>query len=223
MVEAADHQSFEHDVAHETVQLAWVPPLLVARVEPTTRTILTVVRSGRSGYRSALITRRADALTPTTLKGKRAVWTEPNSTAGYKLPLYLLNLLKQDTSKLFSETRFCGTYRAALLEVAEGRADVTAIYTPRTEEAVLTGRMRELIGELADSLHAIAFTEEVPADALVITSSVDRKTADDWSRVLLELPANHPLFKLLSAEKLMRARDGDYRYLRTAAMTRVIS
>lgn len=216
VVESADHQSFDHDVMHETVQLAWAPPMLVSRVEPTVRTILTVVRAGRSGYRSALVGRKTEDLSPVSLSGKRAVWISPHSTAGYLLPIAFLRMLKQDTGRLFSEQRFVGTYRDALLAVAEGKTDVTSIYTSRAEDASVVKSMRELIGPDSNALAPIAFTDEVPADALVITSAVDAATAQAWTEKFLSLTSSHPLLKLLAAERLTRARDGDYRYLRTA-------
>lgn len=221
VVEAADHDTFDHDVTYATVAMGWVPPVLVARVEPTARAILTAVRNGRSGYRSALVGRKQDGLTLATLLGRRAVWIDPHSTAGYLLPSNFLRMLGLDPPKLLGEERFAGNYRDALTQVAEGRSDFTAVYTLRSDEASVMEKMTELVGpEVASHLQPFAFTEEVPGDALVITSQVEAETAEAWVQQLTALLPGHLLLKMFGAEKLVRARDGDYRYVRTLGLTR---
>jgi phosphonate transport system substrate-binding protein len=221
VVEAADHDSFDHDVSHATIAMGWVPPVLIARVEPTAKAILTAVRHGRSGYRSALVGRKSDGLTLATLLGRRAVWIDAHSTAGYLLPSMFLRLVGLDPPKLLGEQRFAGNYRDALRQVAEGRSDFTAVYTLRSDDASVTEKMTELVGpEVAEQLAPFAFTAEVPGDALVITSQVDAPLAESWVSKLTGLGADHPLLKMFGAEKLVRARDGDYRYVRTLGLTK---
>lgn len=221
VVEAADHASFDHDVTYGTIAMGWVPPVLVARVEPTAKSILTAVRQGRTGYRSALVCRKEDLLTPATLLGRRAVWIDEHSTAGYLLPALFLKMLGLNPTQLFGEQRFAGNYRDALTSVADGRSDLTAVYTLRSDEASVDAKMIELVGpDVASRLVAFAFTEEVPGDALVITSQVEAQTAETWTQALLSLRSDHPVLAMFGAEKLVRARDGDYRYVRALGLTK---
>lgn len=221
VVEAADHISFDHDVTHGTIAMGWAPPVLVGRIEPTARAILTAVRSGRTGYRSALVCRKSDALTPSSLLGRRAVWIDPHSTAGYLLPTTFLRLLGLDSKTLLGEQRFAGNYRDALQQVADGRSDFTAVYTLRADEASVDAKMQELVGpDVADKLMPFAFTDEVPGDALVVTAQVEAQTAESWVRELLKLNPHSPLLQLFGAERLVLARDGDYRYVRALGLTK---
>jgi ABC-type phosphate/phosphonate transport system substrate-binding protein len=221
---APDYAELERRLLSGEVELAWAPPVLCARAEPTARAILCAIRVGRSSYRSALVGRAAEGLLPTGLQGRRAAWADPLSTAGYLLPLAFLRLLGQEPEQLFSSQRFLGSYRATLQAVAAGEADVTAIYTPRAEAQAVAAQMAELLGAQAAALAPIAFTEEVPADGLVLSDRVSAHAAPALLQALLWLgSAQHgpnPLLEALSAQRLVQARAGEYRPLRAARLTR---
>jgi ABC-type phosphate/phosphonate transport system substrate-binding protein len=209
---AADTGSFERAVEHAEVAVAWSSPVLCARVEPTGRALLTAVRQGNDGYRSALVARADAGLNAGQLQGKRVAWTTAHSTAGHLLPAAFLKMMG------FRELphHFAGSYRAALLDVLEGRADVAAVYTPRAEGHAVQLQLQTLVGaESAGLLVPLAFTEEIPGDALAFTAQVSPAEAQDWTERLLQLPAGHALLRLLGAERLVRARDGAYRSLRS--------
>lgn len=219
---AGDYAELERRLLGGEVDLAWAPPVLCARAEPTSRAILSTVRVGRSNYRSALVGRAGDALVATALDGKRAVWTDPLSTAGYLLPSAFLTLLGQAPGRVFASQRFLGSYRATLEAVASGEADVTAVYTPRADATAARQQMETLIGERSADLSAFAFTDEVPTDGLVIGDRVSRDRAPGLARALLELGSGtqNPLLTLLSAQRLVPARDAEYRPLRHAGRPR---
>ena len=209
---ADDAAAFERAVEHAEVAVAWISPLLCARVEPTGRALLTTVRQGNDGYRSALVARADAGLNAGGLQGRRVAWTTQHSTAGHLLPAALLRMMG------FRELphHFAGSYRAALLDVLEGRADVAAVYTPRAEAHAVQLQLESLVGTAAAQLlQTLAFTEEIPGDALAFTAQLSPAEAKDWSERLLQLPTGHALLRLLGAEKLVRARDGSYRSLRS--------
>src|SRR5690606_22090589 len=114
---AADYAELEYRLLKGEVELAWAPPVLCARAEPTARGILSSIRIGRSSYRSALVARADRHLSLKTLAGREAVWTDPLSTGGYLLPTAFLSLLGQ--AGALGGERFMGTYRSALEEVLE--------------------------------------------------------------------------------------------------------
>ena len=99
---------------------------------------------------------------------------------------------------------------------------MTAVYTPRADAAAARQQMEALIGERAADLSAFAFTDEVPTDGLVIGDRVPRERAPGLARALLELGsgAQNPLLALLSAQRLVPARDAEYRPLRHAGRPR---
>ena len=211
---APDTAAFEHAVEHAEVALAWASPMLCARVEPTSRGMLTTVRQGNDGYRSALVALADAHLQPTQLQGKRVAWSHPNSTAGHLLPAALLKMMGCQPGRDV-QAHFAGSYRAALLDVLEGRADVAAVYTPRAEPQAVFAQLESLVGpEAARRLEPLAFTDEVPADGLTFTAQVAAGQAHAWTDRLVQLPPGHALLRLLGAERLVRARDGAYRSLR---------
>lgn len=217
---APDYATLEHRLLRGEVELAWAPPILCARAEPTARGILSSIRVGRSSYRSALVARADRGLSLKTLAGHEAVWTDPLSTGGYLLPTAFLSLLGQGTA--LRDERFMGSYRSALEEVLDGRADLTGIYTPRADANAVRVQLRELVGERADELEALGFTDEVPADGLVIGQKVPAGDAPALLQALLSLGTvgRNPLMEALAAERLVLARNGDYRPLRHAARPR---
>lgn len=219
---ASDYAELERRLLRNEVDLAWAPPILCARAEPTARGILSAIRVGRSSYRSALVARKADGLSVDKLAGKSAVWTDPLSTGGYLLASAFLTLLGQSPEKVFSTQRFLGSYRSALEAVIAGDADVTAIYTPRAEAGAVRQQMVDLVGDQAELLEALAFTEEVPADGLVVGERVPQDEAEKLLESLLSLGVvgRNPLMDALAAERLVPARDADYRPLRHAAIRR---
>ena len=131
-------------------------------------------------------------------------------------------MLGQAPGRIFASQRFLGSYRATLEAVVAGEADVTAIYTPRADAAAVRQQMEALIGERSAGLSAFAFTDEVPTDGLVIGDRVPRERAPGLVRTLLELGAGsqNPLLTMLSAQRLVPARDADYRPLRHAGRPR---
>jgi ABC-type phosphate/phosphonate transport system substrate-binding protein len=208
---APDAGAFERSVEHADVAVAWTSPVLCARMEPTSRGMLTTVRQGNDGYRAALVARVDAQLKATQLRAHRVAWTHPHSTAGHLLPATLLKMMGCREV----QAHFAGSYRAALLEVLEGRADVAAVYTPRAESQAVQLQLESLVGaEAARSLEALAFTDEVPGDALAFTAQLTADQAQAWTERLLQLPPGHALLRLLGAERLVRARDGAYRSVR---------
>ena len=208
---ASSADAFERAVEHAEVAVAWSSPVLCARVEPTSRGLLTTVRQGNDGYRAALVSRVESQLKATQLQGHRVAWTHPHSTAGHLLPATLLKMMGcRDV-----QAHFAGSYRAALLDVLEGRADVAAVYTPRAESQAVLVQLESLVGvEAARRLAPLAFTDEVPGDALAFTAQPTADQAQAWTERLVQLPPGHALLRLLGAERLVRARDGAYRSVR---------
>ena len=211
---AVDAAAFDRAVEHAEVAVAWASPVLCARVEPTSRGLLTTVRQGNDGYRSALVALGSAQLKAAQLHGLRVAWTHPHSTAGHLLPASLLKMMGCQPGRDV-QTQFAGSYRAALLDVLEGRADVAAVYTPRAEGQAVLAQLEALVGpEAARRFEPLAFTDEVPGDALAFTAQPSAEKSQQWTERLLQLSADHALLRLLGAERLVRARDGAYRSLR---------
>ncbi len=165
---------------------AWAPPFVCARVEAMgVRVLVRGVRQNASSYRAALVCRSAAKLAVEALAGKTAAWVDRDSVGGYLLPVAYLRGRGLDPAKLFFAQQFTGSYRAALEAVLDGKADVASIFAPlegdesSTVEEVLPGRAKELC--------AIAFTESVPNDGVVVSVSTAPDVTAALERVLLSV------------------------------------
>ncbi len=148
--------------------LAWVPPAVCAKVRGHCRSVLTAIRDGRREYAAALVVRTDSGIASVAdLAGKRAAWVDPLSTSGHLLAV--AHLAKHDvrSSELESES-YAGTFRDALVEVAEERADVTSTYMVADDIERTLEELRDVVGPLAERLTILEQTSAAPFDALAV-------------------------------------------------------
>lgn len=214
---AASYQELEERVLDATVDLAWAPPSICARVEPTARAIFKVVRFDCSSYFAALVGRAAEPPSLALLDGARAAWVDPLASAGYLLPIAHLRHLGLEPDEVLADQEFCGSYQGALLAVLSGKADIASIYCrERTEEAARRS-LAENVGASAVHLAPIAFTEDAPADGLIVTERVDDEALiGRLERAVDGSLGPTLLLELFDADRLERADPGDYAALRRA-------
>ncbi len=217
---ARTYEELEKRVLADEVELAWAPPLLCARVEPTARGILKAIRHGRASYRAAFVGRAGESLDVSRLAGKTAAWVDPLSTAGYLLPRAHLKLLGQDPDKVLGGQRFLGSYRDALLAVLSGAADFASIYTPGADEAAVRGGLAQHVAGEEKRFASFGTTAEAPNDGLVVTARLSAAEAEKLLEALLPLTDGSKgptlLLEVCDAQAFQRARPGDYRVLRSA-------
>jgi len=212
---AVEVQGSYRDLAVEIeggrADLAWAPPAVCARIRTGARTLLTAVRDGRSDYVAAIVVRRADPIRGLEdLRGRRASWVDPLSTSGHLLAIAYLASCGLEPTHLLAEQRFAGSFRDALMDVVEHRADVTSIYMVADDERRTMAELRELIGPEATKLRIASKTDPAPFDALVV--GVDAP-ADLEDRLLSLERIRGPLAMLLEicrADRFERAADDAY-------------
>lgn len=211
---AEDYADLERRVLAGEVDLAWAPPAVCARVEKSAVAVLAAVRGGRSTVRAALVCRAGEALEPGQLAGARAAWVDPLSTAGYLLAAGHLRAAGTDLAAL--EHHFVGSYRAALLAVLAGEADLASVYVRSDAEDELRRALEEHVGPREVCLRVMAVTGEAPADGLVVTRAARGRPGLVDSIAPLTDGSRGPtlLLELLEADTLERARPEDYAELR---------
>ncbi|MBM7112155.1 PhnD/SsuA/transferrin family substrate-binding protein [Archangium primigenium] len=173
---APSFEALERELAEERAELVWGTAEQCTAFEPRARAVLRAVRAGRGEYHAALLCRASQPLSLERLQGARAAWVAPRATAGYLLPIRHLSERGVSLAEAFSEERFFGTYRKALLAVLSGEADLTAIYTSHPEESTVRAFLAEHLGADERRLTPFAYTGPTPADGLILTS---RLTEDD--------------------------------------------
>lgn len=216
---ARDYDDLERQVLGGQTDLAWAPPSLCARLAGQHHGIFKAVRNGRSTYRSAILSRTGEHRDLESLRGTRAAWVDPLSTAGYLLPDAYLRSSGFDPDSFFSDQQFLGSYQAALLSVADGETDVTAVYVHTDRGADLHDSIAQHAERAVARLSVVAVTGEVGSDGLVVCAGVSTEDASDLVRRIDEMqatPGGPPLLvSIFDAEALELARAGAYKALLT--------
>ncbi|MFL5343770.1 MAG: PhnD/SsuA/transferrin family substrate-binding protein [Hyalangium sp.] len=166
---APTYERVAEDLATGRVDMAWATAEQCNAFEPQARAVLRAVRAGRWSYHAALICRAQAPLTLETLQGQRAAWVAPLSTGGYLLARNHLQARGLATDQLFSEQRFLGSYRNALLAVLLGEADVTSVFTTHPDEVTVRAGLAQRLGASEHLLTPFAFTEPTLADGIILT------------------------------------------------------
>ncbi len=116
-----------------------------------------------------------------------------------------------DHRELFAEETFAGSYRAALADVALGRADVTSFFVVADDREMTIREIRDLLGPPADDLSLMEITAPAPFDAIAlpagpwVSALADRLLALDQK---MSPPAM--LLEVCRADRFVDARVDDY-------------
>ncbi|KFA89045.1 sensor histidine kinase [Archangium violaceum] len=201
---APSYEALERELAEGRVDLAWATAEQCTAFEPQARAVLRAVRAGLWYYHAALVCRADAPLTLKTLKGTRAAWVAPRSTGGYLLPMRHLTARGLSVADTFSEQRFHGTYRKALLAVLAGEADMAAIYSSHPEENTVRAYLAEHLGSGERGLIPFEFTGPTPADGLIFTQRMPEADVTALVSVLTSLAGHgaglEPLLGLFDSE-----------------------
>jgi phosphonate transport system substrate-binding protein len=203
------------------LDVAWANSLVVARaVAAGSTAMLQSVRGGRRTFRAALLARRSSNLSLSSLSGTRAAWTDPDALGGYLLPLEFLRSRGYAPESLFASERFTGSYPGAIARLLDGSADVAPTYAHSDDAGELLALLEAQLGPVAHELTALAFTEEIPSDGVVVAPYVPAAKAimlRDRLRELLSAPAAAQVRQLLDVDELVPARPAAYGALRALA------
>lgn len=205
---AQSYAELERAIREGAIDLAWAPPLVCARVAAHVRRVLVCVRGGARGTRSALLVRDDSPIhRAADLAGRRAGWVDPLSLHGHLSPRAYLGRGGVDVAELLEAERFCGSYRDALLALVEGQIDVSALYARvDADEAAVRRVAVDVVGQAAEGLRVLDFTDPCLNDALVLTRRVSRSQTDRLTEELAALRTRGSrtamLLEHVSAERL---------------------
>jgi len=192
------------------LDVAWVNPLVLARMHAAGASAsLRGVRHGSTTFRSALVVRKGFGGFE-RLAGGRAAWTDPDSLAGYRLPIGYLRRAGLQPERIFVAERFTFSYPTSLRRVLEGQADVAACFVHAADDEALAGVLERLVGSDAEGLAPLAYTAPVPNDGLVFAPHLPAKETErlcERTEALLCAPAGRALLELLGMEAVIRADD----------------
>jgi phosphonate transport system substrate-binding protein len=150
---------------------------------------------GSSTYHGVVFVRRDSGIaTGADMKGKRFVFVDTMTTAGWLLPLHYFKTQGiDDYRSWFKEFYFAGTHDGAIFDVLKGRADVGAAKSTVFDELARDS------SRISEELSILAASPEVPANGLFVRKGLDGTLKNRLKLALLSMDQDEEAGKVLRA------------------------
>jgi phosphonate transport system substrate-binding protein len=164
---------------------------------------------GRSTYYGMVFVRKESQIrTADDLRGKRMVFVDRATTAGYLLPLaFFKQLGVTNYADWFGSYYFSGTHEDAILEVLNGHADIGAAKNTIFYQLAEKNRL------ITQNLEILATSPQVPANALLVRKDLPEELRLKLQEKLLTLQqssSGQEILKNFGAEKFILTHSDDY-------------
>ena len=220
---ATDYTGIVEALRVNKLDIAFLTPAsyVLAKNEANIKVILKSERKGIPFYYAAIITRADSGIkTLDDLRGKTFAFGDSLSTTGNVIPRKMLKERGIDPVRDFKQVLYSGGHDATVLAVLNGKVDAGATYA-NSPDGNDTAWMRYLKDpEDVKKIHAIAFSEPIPADNLVVSGSLDETIVKKVEAAFAELSRDPEgkkmLRELYQIDGFVPAADKDYDSVRRA-------
>jgi phosphonate transport system substrate-binding protein len=220
---ATDYTGVVEALRVNKLDVAFLAPAsyVLAKNEANVKVILKSERKGIPFYYAAIITRADSGINSLEdLRGKTFAFGDSLSTTGHVFPRKMLKAHGIDPVRDFKQILYSGGHDATVLAVLNGKVDAGATYA-NSPDGKDTAWMRYLKDpEDVKRIRAIAFSEPIPADNLVLSGNLDPGIGKKIEEIFLELsrdPAGKKMLRdLYQIDGFVRATDQDYDSVRQA-------
>jgi phosphonate transport system substrate-binding protein len=220
---ATDYTGVVEALRVNKLDVAFLAPAsyVLAKNEANVKVILKSERKGIPFYYAAIITRADSGIEKLEdLRGKTFAFGDSLSTTGNVFPRKMLKEKGIDPVRDFKQILFSGGHDATVLAVLNRKVDAGATYA-NSPDGKDTAWMRYLKNaEDVKQIRAIAFSEPIPADNLVISASLDEALAKKIEQIFLDLSRDPKGKKMLrdlyQIDGFVTATDKDYDSVREA-------
>jgi phosphonate transport system substrate-binding protein len=220
---ATDYTGVVEALRVNKLDIAFLTPAsyVLARNEANVKVVLKSERKGSPFYYAAIITRADSGIKKLEdLRGKTFAFGDPLSTSANVFPRKMLSERGIDPVRDFKRILYSGGHDATVLAVLHGKVDAGATYA-NSPDGQDSSWMRYLKNsEDVKKIHAIAFSEPIPADNLVINGNLDEGLARKIEEIFLELSRDPKGKKMLrdlyKIDGFVPATDKDYDSVREA-------
>jgi phosphonate transport system substrate-binding protein len=220
---AADYTGVIEALRGNKLDIAFLTPAsyVLAKNETNVRVVLKSERKGSPYYYAAIITRADSGIkTLEDLRGKTFAFGDPVSTSANVFPRKMFHERGIDPVRDFKRILYSGGHDATVLAVLNGKVDAGATYANSPDNND-TAWMRYLKNPAdVQKIRAIAFSEPIPADNLVINGNLDEATAKKIEDTFIEMsrdPKGKQMLRdLYQIDGFVPATDKDYDSVREA-------
>jgi len=220
---ATDYTGVVEALRVEKLDVAFLAPAsyVLAKEEADVKVLLKSERKGIPAYYAAIITRAdSDIKTLDDLRGKSFAFGDSLSTTGHVFPRKMLKERGIDPVRDFKQILFSGGHDATVLAVLNRKVDAGATYA-NSPDSKDTAWMRYLKTPAeVKQIRAIAFSEPIPADNLVVSKTLDGEMAKRIEQVFVKLSndadGKKMLRELYQIDGFVPATDRDYDSVREA-------
>lgn len=220
---ATDYTGVVEALRANKLDIAFLTPAsyVLAKKEANVRVVLKSHRKGKAYYYAAIITHADSGIRSLEdLRDKTFAFGDPLSTSGHVFPRKMFRDKGIDPVKDFKGVIYSGGHDATVLAVLNRKVDAGATFanTPEGEDGAWMQYLKD--PEEQKKIRAIAYSEPIPADNLVINSSLDAGLAKRIEQVFIDL-SNDPegkkmLRDLYKIDGFVTATDEDYQPVREA-------
>jgi phosphonate transport system substrate-binding protein len=220
---AADYTGVVEALRVNKLDVAFLTPAsyVLAKNEANVKVVLKSERKGIASYYAAIITRTGSGIQRLEdLRGKTFAFGDALSTTGNIFPRKMFKERGIDPVRDFKQILYSGGHDATVLAVLNGKVDAGATYA-NSPDGDDTAWMRYLKNpEDVNKIRAIAFSEPIPADNLVINGNLDEAVAKKVEEIFLQLsgdPKGKQMMRdLYQIDGFVPATDRDYDSVRQA-------
>jgi phosphonate transport system substrate-binding protein len=220
---AADYTGVVEALRVNKLDVAFLTPAsyVLAKNEANVKVVLKSERKGIASYYAAIITRADSGIQRLEdLRGKTFAFGDALSTTGNIFPRKMFKERGIDPVRDFKQILYSGGHDATVLAVLNGKVDAGATYA-NSPDGDDTAWMRYLKNpEDVNKIRAIAFSEPIPADNLVINGNLDEAVAKKVEEIFLQLsgdPKGKQMMRdLYQIDGFVPAGDRDYDSVRQA-------
>jgi phosphonate transport system substrate-binding protein len=220
---ATDYTGVVEALRANKLDIAFLTPAsyVMAKNEANVKVVLKSERKGSPFYYAAIITHADSGIKRLEdLRGKTFAFGDPLSTSANVFPRKMFHEQGIDPVRDFKQILYSGGHDATVLAVLNGKVDAGATYA-NSPDGKDTAWMRYLKDpEDVKKIRAIAFSEPIPADNLVINGNLDDGIARKIEEIFLELSRDAKGKKMLrdlyQIDGFVPATDKDYDSVRQA-------
>lgn len=220
---ATDYTGVVEALRANKLDVAFLSPAsyVLAKSEANVQVVLKSQRKGFPYYYAAIIVRADSGISSLKdLRNKTFAFGDPLSTTGHVFPRKMFKEKGIDPAKDFKSVIYSGGHDATVLAVLNRKVDAGATFANFQD-----GKDAAWIQYLKDpeeqkKIRAVAYSEPIPADNLVINGNLDANLAKRIGEIFLDLsqdPAGSKMLRdLYQIDGFVPATDSDYDSVREA-------